>query len=256
MSTLTTNYSFIKPSVNDAVDANIWGNELNTDLDSLDTIIKNISDVADTAAAGSPEPGDICWSWLSTKTGWVIAQGTIGNAASTATNRANADTVNLFTVLWNNLADAQAAVSGGRGVSAAADYAANKTIAVPDGRGRTLAGRDDMGGTLASRITNAIAGFVGTVLGAFGGDQNVQTHNHTVTDPTHFHTARMSNNVGGNADSFTANTGGSGGNNVSSNGSGVINTSSSATGISLAAFGAGASQNVQPTLIANMFYKL
>jgi hypothetical protein len=47
-------------------------------------------------------------------TGWVLAWGTIGNATSAATNRANADTSALFTLIWNSWADAQAPVSGGR----------------------------------------------------------------------------------------------------------------------------------------------
>ncbi|MCI0418692.1 MAG: hypothetical protein L0312_05635 [Acidobacteria bacterium] len=72
--------------------------------------------------------------------GWVLMNDTtIGNAASGASGRANADTVALFTLLWTNTADAQCAVSGGRGASAAADYAANKTIALPKALGRALA---------------------------------------------------------------------------------------------------------------------
>src|SRR3972149_2730731 len=40
--------------------------------------------------------------------GWVLMDDkTIGNAASGGTGRANADTVDLFTLLWNNTADAQ-----------------------------------------------------------------------------------------------------------------------------------------------------
>jgi hypothetical protein len=65
---------------------------------------------------------------------------TIGNASSSATGRANADTVDLFTLLWTNVTDTWAPVSTGRGGSAAADYAANKTIALPKTLGRALAG--------------------------------------------------------------------------------------------------------------------
>lgn len=85
--------------------------------------------------------------------GWVLASGrTIGSAASGASERANADTQALFTLLWNSMADTEAPVSGGRGASAAADFAANKTITLPDARGRTLAGLENMGGgTGASR---------------------------------------------------------------------------------------------------------
>lgn len=109
--------------------------------------------------------------------GWVMADGrTIGNAASAATNRANADTVALFTVLWDSLSNTVAPVSGGRGASAAADYAANKTLTLPDCRGRVAAFKDDMGGTAASRLTSGGSGVAGNTLGASGG---AETHSLT-----------------------------------------------------------------------------
>jgi len=74
-------------------------------------------------------------------TSWILMDDkTIGNAASSATGRANADTSALFTLLWTNIIDTWAPVSSGRGASAAADYAANKTIALPKTLGRALAG--------------------------------------------------------------------------------------------------------------------
>lgn len=85
--------------------------------------------------------GDVKVSLKTTAdTGWVLMNdGTIGNALSGASTRANADTEALFTLLWTNTADAQCAVSTGRGASAAADFAANKTIALPKTLGRALA---------------------------------------------------------------------------------------------------------------------
>jgi len=98
-------------------------------------------------------------------TGFVRANGrTIGSATSGATERANADTVALFTFLYNQ--DLNLAVSGGRGASAAADFAANKTIALPDWRGRAMAFLDDMGNSAAGRLTVAGFGVAATVLGA------------------------------------------------------------------------------------------
>jgi hypothetical protein len=93
------------------------------------------------------QTGDVIWTDVGgTRTGFVRCNGrTIGNAASGATERANADTEDLFLRRWNGLLDAQAAVSGGRGASAAADYAANKTIALPDLRFATIKGVADMG---------------------------------------------------------------------------------------------------------------
>jgi len=72
--------------------------------------------------------------------GWVLMNdGTIGNASSGGTTRANADTSALFQLLWNNTSNADCAVSGGRGGSAASDFAANKTISLPKALGRALA---------------------------------------------------------------------------------------------------------------------
>lgn len=65
--------------------------------------------------------------------GWVVvsATATIGDATSGATERANADTETLFTFLWNTFDNTTCPVSTGRGVSAAADFAAHKTITLP-----------------------------------------------------------------------------------------------------------------------------
>jgi microcystin-dependent protein len=115
-------------------------------------------------------------------TGWVRVNGrTIGSATSGATERANADTQALFQYLWT--ADANLAVSGGRGVSSIADWTANKAITLPDGRGRVMAGLDDMGNSAAGRLTAAYfgatggcSGALGTTLGAACGQQS-----HTLT---------------------------------------------------------------------------
>lgn len=88
--------------------------------------------------------------------GYVRLNGlTIGNASSSASERANADTVDLFTLLWNNLDNTVCPVSSGRGGSAASDFAANKTLGLPDMRGRTFVGLDDMGNSAAGRLNNA-----------------------------------------------------------------------------------------------------
>lgn len=117
---------------------------------------------------------------------------TIGNASSGGTNRANDDTKMLFFKLWTSFTNTELPVSGGRGGSALADWNANKTITIPDLRGRTSVGKDDMGGTTASRITLAGSGITGTTLGATGG---AQTHTlstaelavHTHTQNAHGH---------------------------------------------------------------------
>lgn len=48
------------------------------------------------------------------------------------------------------------------------------TFNVPDLRGRVIAGKDDMGSSAASRLTNSGSGLVGTALGAAGGSE-IQT---------------------------------------------------------------------------------
>jgi len=106
-----------------------------------------------------------------TLTGFVRCNGrTIGSATSGATERANLDTQALFQYLWG--ADANLAVSGGRGLTAAADWAANKALTLPDCRGRAMAGVDDMGNTAAGRLTATYFGTAATVLGAAGGNQS------------------------------------------------------------------------------------
>lgn len=104
-------------------------------------------------------------------TGFVRCNGrTIGSATSGASERANADCQSLFEYLWG--ADANLTVSTGRGATANADWLANKTITLPDMRGRVWAGMDDMGATAASRLTSSFFGSDATVLGAGNGAES------------------------------------------------------------------------------------
>jgi len=104
-------------------------------------------------------------------TGWVRANGrTLGSGTSGGSERANSDAQTLFEYLWG--ADANLVVSTGRGGSANADWVANKTIALPDWRGRALAGLDDMGNSAAGRLTATYFGTAATALGAAGGTEN------------------------------------------------------------------------------------
>lgn len=102
------------------------------------------------------QTGDCLWLDIQgTRTGWVRDNGrTIGSASSGATERANADTSALFVYLWNTFSNTICPVSTGRGANAAADFAANKTITMPDKRGYVPGGLDDMGNSAASRYAN------------------------------------------------------------------------------------------------------
>ncbi len=112
-------------------------------------------------------------------TGWLIFDdGTIGSASSGATSRANADTEDLFTLLWDITTNANCPVSGGRGTSASADFAANKTIALPKLLGRALA----MAGAGSGLTSRGLAEALGSE------DAINVSHTHTATQATHSHT--------------------------------------------------------------------
>lgn len=95
----------------------------------------------------------------SAPTGWLKANGgTIGNAASGGTLRANADTSTLFTALWTDFPNTVLAIQDStgaastRGASAAADFAANKRLPVHDLRGEFIRGFDDGRGIDTGRV--------------------------------------------------------------------------------------------------------
>jgi microcystin-dependent protein len=109
---------------------------------------------------------------------------------------------------------------------------------LPDLRGRTVAGQDDMGGSSANRLTSPIDG---DTLGAAGG-----TESHTLTTaqlPSHTHSLGTRSRVQVGTDNGVQYGGGG-----SSTFSGaVINTQSTGSG--------NAHNNVQPTIILNYIIK-
>jgi microcystin-dependent protein len=122
---------------------------------------------------------------------------------------------------------------------------------VPDLRGRSVFGRDDMGGSAQNRITAAGSSIVGTTLGVSGGNQGLQSHSHTVYDPGHAHNYYYARSLAGYGLPYP-----SYGNTVYINDYGKA-MSYEGTGISLASSGAGVtgSQNMPPTLILNYIIK-
>lgn len=209
----------------------------------------------------APPGAVVAYCGATAPTGWVLASGaTIGNASSGGTSRANADTENLFTLLWSSFSNTELAIqdsSGSasvRGASAAVDYAANKRMPLPDLRGRVPVGKDDLGGSAASRMATSITG---TTLGAAGGTERhtltaseMPTHTHSVTDPGHSHEQRGEGPGGSGGRIMRVAT------NASTSNAGVT-TAAAYTGISLANAGSGSSHlNTQPSLILGYIIKL
>jgi hypothetical protein len=73
--------------------------------------------------------------------GWVkMDDGTIGSSSSGATTRANIDTYPLYKMIYENVIDAWAPVSGGRSGDPAQDFGNNKTLTLTKVLGRALSG--------------------------------------------------------------------------------------------------------------------
>lgn len=112
--------------------------------------------------------------------GWVLCNdGSIGAAGSGATTRANADTSNLFTLLWNNVSNTYCPVSTGRGVSAAADFGAGKTLTLPRFLGRAISAAGG-GSGLSSR---ALGEFLGAETKTLSNNE-LASHSHPINQDT------------------------------------------------------------------------
>lgn len=61
MSTQTTHFSWIKPGVNNPTDQNIWGDQLNQNLDSQDTLVYSISTTGIGTSRPSYSEGGTLW---------------------------------------------------------------------------------------------------------------------------------------------------------------------------------------------------
>jgi microcystin-dependent protein len=140
------------------------------------------------------------------------------------------------TSVYSALAALLGSTFGGNGIT---------TFGIPDARNRFSIPVDSSG---QGRVTNAISGVDGTVVGSAGGDQRLQQHNHGVTDNGHSHNF-LSNGNGvtlletsaGGGQAFTA-----GGQGTIAAGVSVQN---STAGISVNNSGTGSSQNIPPVIV-------
>ncbi len=184
--------------------------------------VNSTSNGYDVIASGNDIPAGVVMDFAgsSAPAGWLLCD---GSAVSRTTY------ANLFTAI---------STTWGTGDG-------STTFNVPDLRGRVTAGKDNMGGSAANRITSGNSGITGTTLGAAGGDERLHQHNHAISDSGHSHTP-------GAAGSFLLDTGGSAVMSVNAGAhsypaTGTTNTQT--TGITINNAGSGASQNVQPTAI-------
>lgn len=143
---ITTDAKGRVTTVTTAAPAPAWG--AITGTLSAQTDLQTALDGKASVGSVSVYTGDVRWTISPTvQSGWLLANGgTIGDASSSSSERADADTQTLWELIWNstNINDCPMYTSAGvpqaKGGSAAADYALHYRIALPDMIGRTVVG--------------------------------------------------------------------------------------------------------------------
>lgn len=231
MPTYTTFYSLAKPLVNSPVDEDLWGSELNDNMDIIDTTMHDLS--VGTGGAYVPSGMIADFAGTAAPTGWLLCY---GQAVSRATYS------DLFTAIGTTW-------GAGDG---------STTFNLPDFRGRVGAGKDDMGGSAAGRLTTAASGVDGLTVGAAGGAQThtlvtaeIPSHSHTFTGTplgTHSHTGNIPFRQTAGASLTELAAGNVGGANTLNNATSSVSAGTPA-GTNANTGGDGAHNNTQPTAV-------
>jgi hypothetical protein len=161
--------SFVAAALAGAVSATLGQDVLdNGNLPALTAQIVAAVQALITTNVATYQTGDTLWRPTAQVRGGFVRMNalSIGDAASAASERANADTLNLYTFLWNSFGQSLCPVTGGRGASALADFNAHKPIQLLDMRGTVPFGLDGMGNSLSGRITQGTPDIAGTGGGA------------------------------------------------------------------------------------------
>lgn len=184
--------------------------------------------------------------------------GTIGSANSGANLRASdsQDTATTFAGLWVYdgtyvpIYDSAGSPTT-RGLTAAADFAANKRLQLLDACGRAIFFADNMAGVASkNRLTGLSGGLNGDIPGFAGGDEKftlaeadlpVIDPDGKMTDPTHLHSYSRRN---------TSGTGGPAAGSTGLDTSASFNTGSASTGITFSNIGSGSAKpHLPPGLV-------
>lgn len=208
--------------------------------------------------------GDVKFSYDSSPAaGWMLVNasgGSIGNAGSGATLRANADTKALYLMIYSNLAESVAPVSGGRTGNAENDFNAGKVLYLYL-TGRAIIGAGSGGTGVSGRTQGELPGTETHTLTT--AQMPAHYHSAGIYDPGHTHSASATSNLlyntGGTEHFVQAGAGwtrSTGGISIGGNVTGVRVNSSNGIDTTYSTGSGGAHNNMQPSIALYTHVKL